>query len=97
MRESASCLVYGDHDLSGRMRRMFAANGRALPPAAPVLELNPNHALIQHVEQLGTDESLADIARLLLDQAHLSEGTLPADPAGLVQTMNRLLLARGSD
>ncbi len=99
MRESASCLVYGDHDPSSRMRRMLAANGRTLPHAAPVLELNPNHALIQQAEQLGTDESLADIARLLLDQAHLSEGTLPADPTGFVQAVNRLLLARstGSD
>ena len=90
--QSAACLVYGEHEPSGRMRRLLEAGGRKLPSGAPVLELNPHHPLVRLAGEAAPDsERCADLARLLLDQARLAEGILPPDPAGFVQAMNRIL------
>ena len=78
------------------MRRLLESGGRALPHVAPVLELNPDHALVRAARQETDKDRFADIACLLLDQAYLSEGTLPSDPVGFVQVMNRLLAGASS-
>jgi molecular chaperone HtpG len=69
---------------------MLKASGQAVKPSAPILEINPDHALVQRL-QSGTQD-LADWARLLLDQAILAEGGQLDDPAGFVKRVNTLLL-----
>jgi molecular chaperone HtpG len=63
----------------------------------PVLEVNPAHALVKAVGAsvaAGHTDEVADLAGLLLDQARILDGELPADPAKFAERLNRYV-ARG--
>lgn len=87
--ESPACLVADEHDLGVNMERILRAMGQAAPEVKPILELNPEHALIKALPD--DDARLADWARVLFDQAVLAEGAPLKEPAGYVQRVNRLL------
>src|SRR3546814_13598951 len=71
--------------------RMLKAAGQEAPDVKPVLEINPEHALIARVRD-AEDAEFEQWARLLLDQALLAEGAQIADPAAFVKRLNALLL-----
>jgi len=89
--DSPACVVVGQNELSPHLLRMLKAAGQEAPDVKPVLEINPEHALISRIKNAGDDE-FGDWARLLLDQAMLAEGAQIADPAAFVKRMNALLL-----
>ena len=89
--DSPACVVVGQNELSPHLLRMLKAAGQDAPNVKPVLEINPEHALIARVRDAGDDE-FGEWARLLLDQALLAEGAQIADPAAFVKRMNALLL-----
>jgi len=89
--ESPSCLVADEHDMGGNLARILKAAGQKVPQAAPILEINPGHAIVQRLR--AGDPALADWAGLLFDQALLAEGGQLEDPAGFVRRSNALLLA----
>jgi molecular chaperone HtpG len=89
--DSPACVVVGQNELSPHLLRMLKAAGQEAPDVKPVLEINPEHALIERIKNVGDDE-FGDWARLLLDQAMLAEGAQIADPAAFVKRMNALLL-----
>jgi molecular chaperone HtpG len=92
LRDSPACLVRGEGELSGALRRVLAANGQALPPATPVLELNVTHPLVQHLDGLSDPESFGEFALLLYDQASLAdEGQVPNGPE-FSRRLNKLLV-----
>ncbi|AXQ29633.1 molecular chaperone HtpG [Solimonas sp. K1W22B-7] len=90
--ESPVCLVAGEQALSRRLEEILRKAGEAVPGSLPVLELNPEHALVQRLRDTGDEAAFADLAELLLGQAVLAEGGQLPDPAGFVQRLNRLLL-----
>jgi molecular chaperone HtpG len=64
-------------------QRLLRRVGRAGLAPAPVLELNPRHAVIQALaERVGRGAEIEDATRTLFDLARVQEGELPADPAG---------------
>ncbi|MCX5741141.1 MAG: molecular chaperone HtpG [Proteobacteria bacterium] len=93
---SAACLVADEHDLSPRLQKMLERAGQTMPQTKPVLELNPNHALVGKLKSVFA-ESPADprvplFAKLLLGQAHLADsGQLP-DPAGFSEALADVML-----
>ena len=89
--DSPACVVVGQNELSPHLLRMLKAAGQDAPDVKPVLEINPEHALIGRIGK-ASDEEFGDWARLLLDQAMLAEGAQIADPAAFVKRMNALLL-----
>jgi molecular chaperone HtpG len=89
--ESPSCLVADEHDMGGNLARILKAAGQKVPQAAPILEINPEHAIVRRLQP--EDPALADWAGLLFDQALLAEGGQLEDPAGFVRRSNALLLA----
>lgn len=91
--ESPACVVVGKDAMSAHLQRMLKAGGHAVPPSAPILELNPAHPLVQRLQS--ETERLGEWASLLLDQAILAEGGQLEDPAGFVKRVNALLLAAG--
>ena len=91
--ESASCVVLDEHDMALHMQRMLRAVGQEMPSSAPILEVNPQHALVQRLDAEANDESAGDLAQLLLEQAQLAEGGALDDPAAFIARVNRLLLA----
>jgi molecular chaperone HtpG len=90
--DSPSCLVADDGEMSGYLQRMLKAAGQQAPSFHPILEVNPEHAL---VKSLHTDSAnFDDWCHLLFDQAMLAEGGALEDPASFVKRTNALLLAR---
>ncbi len=89
--ESPVCLVVGEHELSGNLERLLKTAGQKAPTVVPILEINPQHPLIQ---RLGaeSDARLGEWAQVLFDQALLAEGAQLEDPAGFVRQMNALML-----
>ena len=77
--ESAVALAAADKGPDLHLQRLLRRSGRGMPAAAPILEINPRHALIRALA--ATEGPLADEARLLLDLARVQEGDPPADPA----------------
>ncbi|MBZ1349670.1 molecular chaperone HtpG [Alcaligenaceae bacterium LF4-65] len=89
--DSPSCVVVGQNDLSPHLQRMLKAAGQAAPNVLPVLEINPEHALVKRV-QSATDDSFSEWANLLFEQAMLADGAQLPDPTAFVSRVNRLLL-----
>ncbi|CAM3962822.1 molecular chaperone HtpG [Bordetella tumbae] len=89
--DSPACVVVGQNELSPHLLRMLKAAGQEAPDVKPVLEINPEHALITRVRD-ADDSEFEQWARLLLDQALLAEGAQIADPAAFVKRLNALLL-----
>ncbi|MDT8376236.1 MAG: molecular chaperone HtpG [Mariprofundaceae bacterium] len=90
--ESPACLVADQHDLSGNMDRILKQLGQNAPGMKPILEINPDHALVQRLAKARKKELIADLSSVLFDQALLAEGALPDDPAGFVRRVNALLI-----
>ena len=88
--DSPACVVLDEHDIGFQMRRLMEAAGQPIPESLPILELNPEHGLVQRLEG-ADDERFADLASILLDQAILAEGGHLDDPAAYVKRMNRIL------
>ena len=88
--DSPACLVSGEHELSGNLLRMLKAAGQKAPDSKPILEINPNHPLVQRLKY--EDAKFNDWSSILFDQAMLAEGGQLADPAGFVKKLNDMLL-----
>ena len=57
----------------------------------PILELNMRHDMVKALETAkieGHAVDVADIAALLLDQAHILDGELPSDPTSFARRLN---------
>jgi molecular chaperone HtpG len=89
--ESPACIVVDKDAMSAHLQRLLRASGQAAPRSAPILELNPQHPLVQRLQAAPAD--LGEWAHLLLDQAILAEGGQLDDPAQFVKRVNSLLLA----
>ena len=73
---------------------MEAIGREELPEFKPILELNPEHALVGRLKaaaDANDAEALEDYAKVLLGQAYLAEGAPLEDPLDFVARMNRLL------
>jgi len=89
--DSPACVVVDEHELSPHLLRMLQAAGQEAPEVKPILEINPEHALVARVQQ-AADADFESWALLLLDQAMLAEGANLTDPAAFVKRLNGLLL-----
>jgi molecular chaperone HtpG len=90
--ESPSCLVLDEYDMALHLRRVLKQSGHEMPDSAPVLEINPNHALLKRLEAESDTARAEDLAMLLLEQAQVAEGAQLDDPAAFVQRINRVVL-----
>ena len=88
--DSPACLVVNEYGLSRNMSRILKASGQdSSSEMSPILEINPDHPLIQHL--VTNDSNLDDWAHVLFDQATLSEGATLDQPADYVRRINSLL------
>ncbi|PLX94330.1 MAG: molecular chaperone HtpG [Desulfuromonas sp.] len=95
LKDSAVCLVAGEHDLDPKMAKMFEAMGQEVPKGQRVLEVNPGHELISRMkEQFAKDNDSAQLKEyvgLLYDQALLLEGDKPRDPVAFARALSKLM------
>ncbi|WP_144126941.1 molecular chaperone HtpG [Catellatospora sichuanensis] len=88
---SAACLVSDAFDASPSLEKLYRAMGQDLPKAKRILELNPQHPLVEklraaHAER-GDDDALAETAEFLHVMAVLAEGGELDDPAGFTRRL----------
>ena len=92
--ESAACLVAGAQGRDRELERLLARQNRG-SGAKPILELNMGHDLVRAVgaaQKAGQEDDVRDLSSLLLDQAHLLDGEIPADPAAFARKLNAFVL-----
>jgi molecular chaperone HtpG len=87
--ESPSCLIADEHDIGGNLARILKAAGQKVPASKPILEINPEHAIVSRLQP--GDARFDAWAGLLFDQALLAEGGQLDDPAGFVRRSNDLM------
>ena len=90
--QSPACLVVEEHDMGASLRNLLKAAGHDIPKVAPILEINPAHALVVRLNDEQDERRFEDWAAILFDQALLAEGGQLDDPAGFVRRLNDLLL-----
>ena len=88
--ESAACLVAGAQGRDRELERLLARANRG-SGARPILELNMRHDLVKAIGAAPNDEA-AELANLLLDQAHILDGEVPADPAAFARRLNTFIV-----
>ncbi len=91
--DSPACLVVDENELSGNLERMLKAAGQKINASKPILEINPQHAVIDRLK-LADEADFGDWASLLFDQSVLAEGGQLENPADFVKRMNTLMLKR---
>ena len=90
--DSPACLVVGQYDMGGHMRRMMEAAGQPVPEPEMALEVNPEHPLIARLDQEADEERFKELSQLIHAQAQLAEGSQLKQPAQYVTRLNKLLL-----
>jgi molecular chaperone HtpG len=88
--ESPACLVRDEHAMGPQMERLLKAAGQAVTEAKPILELNPDHAIIKKLATGLPQEQLSEWTQILYEQALLAEGSALQDPASFVRRINKL-------
>ena len=90
--DSPACLVVGEHDISGNLERILKAAGQSTPENKPILEINPEHKLIEKLETFEGTDDFDEYASVIFDQAMLSEGAQLDDPVNFIKRINRFLV-----
>jgi molecular chaperone HtpG len=90
--DSPACLVVGENDISGNLERILKAAGQNTPDIKPVLEINPEHALIKKLSAEKDEKAFDEYSSVVFDQALISEGGQLEDPVGFVKRINELLV-----
>ena len=97
--DSACCLVADEHGLNANMERILRAMNQDVPDSKRILELNPDHPIIQVMATLFTKDKanprLGDYCDLLYDQALLTEGSPITDPLRFTRLVTELMVADG--
>ncbi len=96
--DSPAVLVDDEHGISGNMERLLRAARQDVPAARRHLELNTRHPLIRDLARLheaGRTDVAEPIARLLLDDALLMEGTVK-DAQAVGRRLQALLASAAS-
>jgi molecular chaperone HtpG len=76
------------------LRAAWTVSSSELGAAAkPILEINPRHDLIAALSNLSEDEQTLreDAAHLLLDEARILDGELPADTKAFAARLARVM------
>jgi molecular chaperone HtpG len=91
--DSAVCIVAPESGMDRQLEKLLASAGRGLTASKPVLEINPSHALIRKLADLGDTEIAfrEDAAQLLLDEALVADGDRPRDAKAFSARLGRVL------
>lgn len=91
--DSPACVVVDQNEMSPHLQRLLKSAGQDAPNVLPVLEINPDHALVKRIQD-AKDDQFNDWSEVLLDQALLADGAQLPDPVGFVKRLNGLLLSQ---
>jgi molecular chaperone HtpG len=91
--DSPACLVSDANGMSMHLERLLKSAGQDVPSSKPILEINPDHPIVERLKQEANEALFADWSQILFDQAMLAEGGELEDPAGFVKRLNKLTMA----
>ena len=91
-----SCLVTDEGDINPQMERIFAAMNQPVPEVKRILEINPDHPVIEKMNQIfetdKKDSRVTDFSELLHNQALLTEGVAVKDPVRFSKLISDLMI-----
>lgn len=88
----SAVVVSDENDPSVQMQQILKAMGQDnYEGSAPILEVNAEDPFVKRIMASQDDTFVADAASVLLDQALLTEGVMPKDPAGFTKKLHSLL------
>ena len=94
--DSPSCLVTDEGDINPQMERIFAAMNQPVPEVKRILEINPNHPVIEKMNKIfesdKKDSKVSDFSELLHNQALLTEGVAVKDPVRFSKLITDLMI-----
>ena len=94
--DSPSCLVTDEGDINPQMERIFAAMNQPVPEVKRILEINPNHPVIEKMNKIfesdKKDSKVSDFSELLHNQALLTEGVAVKDPVRFSKLISDLMI-----
>lgn len=89
----SAVVVSDENDPSVQMQQMLKAMGQTdFEGSAPILEVNADDAFVKRIIDSSDETFISDAASVLLDQALLSEGVMPKDPAQFAKKLHSLLV-----
>ena len=95
---SPACLVGRDGDVSPHLQRLLSkmGNGNGLPESKRILEINPNHPLLEKLQSRfaanADDAIIPQYAQLLYGQSLLAEGSPLPDPVEYTKLVTELMV-----
>ncbi len=91
LNESPSCVVKDANDPMAQMAAMMRSMGQEVPESAPILEINPDHEIVQKLNGCSDESMIENVSWLLLDQAKMAEGMDIKDPIAFTKRLNTVL------
>jgi molecular chaperone HtpG len=93
--ESPACLVTPEGGLPPHMEAMFKAQNLSIPLTKRILEVNPDHPIIENLRKLllvkPDAPQIGEWMDLIFDQALIAEGSQVSDPGLLAKRLTALL------
>lgn len=90
--DSPACLVVNDDEMGMQMRRILESAGQEVPETKRIFEINPEHPLVNKLNEEQDMDRFKDLSLVIFEQAMLAEGSSLDEPASYVQRLNKLLL-----
>jgi molecular chaperone HtpG len=93
---SPACLVADEHGMDASLERLLKSAGQQITGSQPIMEINPQHPIVNALKEETDDTRFNDWVFMLFDQALLSEGGQLDDPAAFVKRMNEMFVNMGN-
>jgi molecular chaperone HtpG len=93
---SPACLVADEHGMDASLERLLKSAGQGVVGSNPIMEINPQHPIVNALKEETDESRFKDWAFILFDQALLSEGGHLDDPAEFVKRMNEMFVSMGN-
>ena len=92
LHDTPAVVVTDEHEMGTQMAKLLAAAGHEAPEVKYILELNPEHALVNKMADEADEEVFGRWVELLLGQAMLAERGSVEDPSEFLAAVNKLLV-----
>jgi molecular chaperone HtpG len=91
--DSPACLVVPEGGLASHIERMLRAQNQDVPDQKRILELNPNHPLIEALNKMSSSDAgkVNEWVEMIYDHALLAEGSPIKSPARFAQRLTGLM------
>ena len=88
-----SCIVADESDPTVQMQNILKALGQGGEEGVkPILEINPNHEIVNKLKASKDKQVLEDVSWLLFEQALLIEGAQLKNPTQFAKRLNSLMV-----